>query len=309
MKRPLVIGSLAAVAIAIWALSSSLFTVSEATQALIVRLGKPIDVIVEPGLQTKLPFIDSVTAFDTRLLLLEPPAEQVILGDQKRLEVQTYTRYRIADALRFYQAVHTVEQARAQLEQIVSSVLRRELGQVGLPALTSSERVAVVARIEKEVAERARPLGVDIAEVRIHRADLPAETSQAIYDRMKSERQREAKELRAQGYEWAQQIQARADAERTVMLSEAERDSKIARGAGDAEASQILAEAYGKDPQFFKLYRSLQTYRQALAASAPTLILSPRSEFLKVFEAGPSPQSKSAPLVSDDPTGPLAADR
>ena len=299
MKRPLLLGALAALVLAAWALLSSLFIVAEATQALIVRLGKPIEVATAPGLRTKLPFVDNVIAFDTRLLLLEPPAAQVILGGQKRLEVRTYTRFRIADALRFYQSLRNVEQARAQLEQIVSSSLRRELGQVGLPALMSSERVAVVANIEKEVAERARPLGVEIAEVRIHSADLPAETSQAIYDRMKSERQREAKEVRAQGYERAQQIQARADAERTVILSEAQRNSKVVRGLGDAEANQILAAAYDKDKQFFKVYRSLQTYRQALAESGPILVLSPTSEFLKLFQVGPAAPLSTPPALAE----------
>ena len=204
-------------AFAIWTLSEAVYSVTEGQRALIVRLCMPVEVVAEPGLKTKLPFIDSAITFDTRLLLLEPPAVQVILGDQKRLEVETYTRFRIADPLRFYQSLHTVEQARAQLTEILSSSVRRELGQVMLRSLMSDERIRIVANIEKEVSQKALPLGIEVAEVRIHRADLPFETSQAIYDRMKSERQREAKELRAQGFEWAQQIQSRADRERTVI--------------------------------------------------------------------------------------------
>ena len=269
-----------------------------------VRLGAPIGVATQPGLMTKAPFIDNVISYDTRLLLLEPPTEQVILGDQKRLEVQTYARFRIADPLRFYQSLRTVEQARAELAQIVSSSLRRELGQVALSALLSSDRVRVVENIKEEVAAKASPLGVEVVEVHIHRADLPFETSQAIYNRMKSERQREAKQLRAQGFEWAQQIQARAERERTVMLSEAQRGAKIDRGEGDAQANRLLAEAFGKDAQFYKFYRSLQTYRQALADSGPTLVLSPDSEFLRLLIAGPDRRAPEAAHASGEAGNP-----
>jgi membrane protease subunit HflC len=268
-------------------LAATLYTVDETQQVLIVRLGAPHGVVTEPGLKFKLPLVDTVIFYDTRLLLLEPPAEQVILGDQKRIEVQAYTRYRITDPLRFYQSLHTPEQAAPQLTQLVSSSLRRALGQVMLPALLSDQRPQIVERIQREVAEKARTLGVEVEEVRLHRADLPFETSQAIYDRMKSERQREAKELRAQGFEWAQQIQAKAERERTVILSEAQRQAAITRGVADAEANQILSAAYDKDPRFYKLYRSLQTYRQALAGAGPTVVLSPETEFLRDFKNGP----------------------
>jgi len=272
----------------LWLASTSLYTVNETQQALLVRLGAPRTVSSEPGLHIKAPFIDSLIYYDKRLLLLEPDAEQVILGDQKRLEVQTYTSFRIADPLLFYQALRTTEQARAQLTQLVSSSLRRGLGQIKLNTLLSQERSRIMAQIQAEVADRAKPLGIEIAEVRFHRADLPLETSQAIYDRMKSERQREAKELRAQGYEWAQQIQAKADRERTVILSEAQRQAKITHGEADAEANRILSDVFSKDPQFYKLYRSLQTYRGALADSAPTLMLTPDSEFLRALKSGPA---------------------
>ena len=274
-------------AFVLWIASASLYTVDETQQALIIRLGKPMGIAGAPGLKVKMPLVDSIIYYDARLLPLEPPADQIILGDQKRIEVDTYTRYRIADALLFYQSVRTIEQARAQLSQIVGSSVRRELGRVPLRALLSDERTRIVNEIQAEVAEKAKSLGIDVAEVRIHRADLPFETSQAIYDRMKSEREREAKELRAQGFEWAQQIQARAERERTVILSEAQRNSRITRSEGDAEAGRVVAEAFGKDPQFYKFYRSLQTYRQALADSGPTLVLSPNAEFLHDFNAGP----------------------
>jgi len=275
------------------ALASSMFyTVAEDQLALVVRLGAPIDVAASPGLKIKLPLIDTVIYYDKRLQTLSPPSEQVILGDQKRLEVETYTHFRIANPLRFYQAVRTFDQAGAQLTELVSSSLRRELGQVMLPVLLSNARPRIVEQIQREVIEKAKPLGIEVTEVRFHRADLPLETSQAIYDRMKSEREREAKELRAQGFEWAQQIQAAADRERAIILSEAQRQSEITRGQADAEANRIFAAAFGKDPQFYKLYRSLQTYNHALADSAPTLVLSPDAAFLRDFKSGPSTESK-----------------
>jgi membrane protease subunit HflC len=289
----------ALVALAIFVLASSLYVVGEGEQALLVRLGKPIGVAATPGLKVKAPFIDSVFVYDTRLLLLEPPAEQMIMGDQKRLEVQSYTRFRIVDPLRFYQALRTIDQARAQLAQLVSSSVRRELGQVPLLTLLTNQRAEIIDVIKNEVAAKARPLGIEVEEVRFHRADLPFETSQAIYDRMKSERQREAKELRAQGFEWAQQIQARADRDRTVILSEAQRAAAISRGEGDAEANRLLAEAFGKDPKFYSFYRALQTYRHALADSGPTLVLSPDADFLRALKYGPeAPEGAAAPAAA-----------
>ena len=216
------LAAIAIVALALDLIVSSIYVVNEGEQALVVRLGAPVGVVDQPGLKFKAPFIDTVYVTSTRSLLLEPPVEQAIMGDQKRLEVQPYARYRIVDPLRFYQALRTPEVANAQLAQLVSSSARRELGQVPLRALLTDERGHILDVIKHEVASKAKPLGIAVDEVRFHRADLPFETSQAIYDRMKSERQREAKELRAQGFEWAQQIQARADRERTVVLSEAQ---------------------------------------------------------------------------------------
>ena len=291
MNRALRLTIAVACGAAVVLVPTALFTVGETEQALIVRTGAPQGVLTEPGLKFKVPLLDTVILYDTRLLTLEPPTEQVILGDQKRIEVETYTRYRIVDPLRFYQSLRTLEQAVPQLSQLVSSSLRRELGQVALRALLSEQRTQIVDRIQREVADKARTLGIEVAEVRFHRADLPLETSQAIYERMKSERQREAKELRAQGFEWAQEIQAKADRERTVILSQAQREAKITRGEADAAASRILASAFSVDPQFYKLYRSLQTYRQALADSHPTIVLSPDSELLRAFKTGPGSAS------------------
>jgi membrane protease subunit HflC len=286
MRKGLIILLVVAVAAIVVALSS-LYTVSEGENALVVRLGAPVGVVETPGLKVKAPFIDSVIVNDARLLLLETPSEQVILGDQKRIVAQVYTRFRIVDPLRFYQSLHSVAEARAQLAQSVSTAMRREFGQINLPTLLSPRRQEVIQAVHAEVGGKFRPLGVEVTEVRLHRADLPLETSQAIYDRMKSERQREAKELRAQGFEWAQLIQSRADRDRTVILSQAQRAAQIARGDGEAEASRLLADAQKGDPAFFTFYRSLQSYRQALAESAPVLLLTPDAEFLKALKFGP----------------------
>ena len=266
---------------------SSVYTVNQGESALVIRLGAPVAVITTPGLKYKAPFIDSVVIFDARLLLLETAPEQVILGDQKRIVAQVYTRFRIVDPLLFYQNLHSVEGARAQLALSVDTAMRREFGQINLPTLLSPRRQDVIHRVHADVSAKFAPLGVDVMEVRLHRADLPLETSQAIYDRMKSERQREAKELRAQGYQWAQEIQSKADRERTIMLSQAQRAAQIARGEGDAEANRLLSQAQQGDPKFYAFYRSLQSYRSALADSAPVLLLTPDAQFLKTLKSGP----------------------
>ena len=287
MNRALILSAALALAVLVLA-SSSLFIVNQAEQALVLRFGAHRATIKEPGLHVKLPFIEDVVRYDLRLLGLDPPDEQIILGDQKRIVVDTFTRYRIADPLKFYQSVRTETLARAQLAQIVSSAMRRVMGQVMLPSILSEERAKIMESIQQDVAERAlRELGIQVVDVRLRRADLPEETSQSIYDRMKSERERQAKEARAQGYEWSQQIRARADRERTVILAEAQRQAQIERGQGDAEANRIFGEAFGKDPQFFALYRSLQAYRHALGDGNTTLVLSPDNDFLKVFGSGP----------------------
>lgn len=296
MSRVLRHAALVIGALAVAALVSAFYVVPESNQALVVRFGRPIAVEADAGLHLKLPFIDTVTLYDTRILALEPRAEPMILGDQKRVEVDTYTQFRIADPLRFNQTVLTLDQARSQLSQLVSTSLRRVLGQVALPDLLSPRRDAIMGDIRRYVADAARPLGIEVVDVRIRRADLPPETSQAIYDRMTSERQREAKELRAQGFEWAQEIQAKADRERTVILAEAQLKARVSRSQGDAAASQLFADAFKGDARFYAFYRAMQTYRHAMADAGPTLVLSPESELLRYFNAGapdgPLPPSK-----------------
>lgn len=284
MNRPAMLG-LAAAAVLLVAAASSLYVVTQAEQALVLRLGAHRATVKDPGLHVKLPLIEDVVRYDQRLLSLEPPAEEIILGDQKRIVVDTYTRYRISDPLKFYQTLRNETNARNQLTQVVSSALRQAMGQIMLPSLLSDERTRIMAAIMAEVSERAASYGIAIADVRIRRADLPEETSQSIYDRMKSERERQAKELRAQGYEWGQQIRARADRERTVILAEATRAANVLRAQGDAESSRIYNEAYGRDAKFYDFYRSLEAYRTTLTDGNTTMVLSPDSEFFRHFGA------------------------
>ena len=280
-----------------WVASQTFYVVQQAQLALLVRLGKPVATISEPGLNVKVPLIDTVVVYDKHLLALEPPLDQIILGDQKRIEVTTISRFRIDDPLRFYQSVGTEDQARTNLAQIVSSTVRKQLGKIPLPALLTQERDHITDRIRDEVAHEADALGVTVTDVRILRAELPAETSQAIYDRMTSERVREAKDLRAQGFEAAQEIRSKADRDRAVLLSDALRGSQTARGLADAEANRIAVSAYGQDPGFYELYRTLEVYRSSLTQGAPTLVLSPSSELMKYFDAGPNAgKSKAQPL-------------
>jgi modulator of FtsH protease HflC len=276
-------GVLIGLALAAVVLYSSIYMLPEGQQALPLRFGRPLAIETAPGLKVKRPFIDTIVYFDTRLLSLEPPTELIILGDQKRIEVDTYTQFRISDPLRFNQSVHTYQQARMQLSQIVGSSLRHVLGQVQLNAILGDGRARIIDTVRSEVAANAKSLGIEVVDVNMRRVDLPPETSSAVHDRMSSERAREATELRAQGFEWAQEIQARADRERTVILAEAQRDAKITRAEGDAEANRLFAEAFGKDPPFFAFYRTMQTYRQALAEAHPTLVLSPNTELLRYF--------------------------
>jgi membrane protease subunit HflC len=262
----------------------SMFTVHQAQQAIVIQLGEPKRVISEPGLQFKIPFVQSVVYIDKRMLAYDSPKQEVIASDQKRLVVDTIARYRINDALRFYQTVGNEATARDRLNSMIESSTRRILGNVPLTTVVSGERADLMRQIKELVNAEATSLGIDIVDVRIRRADLPQENSEAIYRRMQTERQREAKELRAQGAEEAQRIRAASDRERTVLLADARRQSDIFRGEGEAEKNRIFAEAFNKDPDFFNFYRTMQAYREALhGADTTTLVLSPDSEFFRYF--------------------------
>ncbi len=262
---------------------SSMFTVHQTKQVLLLQFGKPIRVIKEPGLNFKLPFVQNVIEYEKRVLEVDPPAESLLLSDQKRVVVDAFARYRIADPLRFFQAIQTEQRARTRLAPVINSSLRRVLGNVTLLTVLSDERKRIMVDIHSEVNEVARRFGMEVVDVRLRRADLPEQAAQAIYARMRSEREREAREARAQGFEKAQQIRAAADRERTVLIAEAQKESEFTRGEGDRTAVKIYADAYSRDPEFYRFWRSMQAYRNALSSEDTTMVLSPDSEFFRYF--------------------------
>jgi membrane protease subunit HflC len=302
--------------ILLFLLLSSLFTVNQTQQALVLQFGNPVRVVQEPGLHMKVPFIQQAEFFEKRVLDFDAPSVELVLGDQKRLVVDAFARYRIRDALRFRQSVGTETAFRGRLEPIIFSALRSVLGEAPLFNLLSGERNQIMNRIRGEANRALAGFGVELVDVRIKRADLPPENSQAIYRRMQTERDREAKELRAQGAEIGQRIRARADRERRVLIAEAEREASILRGQGDAEAIRVFAEAFGQDPDFFNFYRSMQAYRASLADGATSFVLSPDSEFFRYFGSVPlaapgQPSAEGADLAAGqqqtEPAAPAAA--
>ena len=283
MSQRLVMIGAAFAALAVVLLMGSVYTVHQSRQALILQFGNPVRVVQEPGLGFKVPFIQQVEYFEKRVLDYDAPAVELILGDQKRLVVDAFTRYRIVDPLRFRQAAGSEALFRQRLEPTVFAALRSVLGETSLIDVLSKDRALLMNRIRDEANKALGRFGVEIVDVRIKRADLPAENSQAIFRRMQTEREREAKELRAQGAEIAQRIRARADRERRVLIAEAQKRAEILRGEGDAEAIRIFAEAFGQDVDFFKFYRTMQAYRQALGDGNTSIVMSPESDFFRFF--------------------------
>jgi membrane protease subunit HflC len=287
---------------------SSMFTVYEARQAIVIRLGNPIRVITQPGLHFKAPFIDNVVYIDKRILDLENPAQEIIAADQKRLVVDAFARYKIVDPLRFYQAIGTVPAANSQLATLLNSALRRVLGEVSFQDVVRDERDKLMTRIREQLDRETQRYGINIVDVRIRRADLPEQNSQAVFQRMQTERQREAAEFRAQGAQRAQEIRSRADRDVTVLLAEANAKGEQIRGEGDATRNRIFAEAYGKDPDFFAFYRSMQAYESGLGHNDTRMVLKPDSEFFRYFvdPAGRLPNAtapqQQAPATPGSPT-------
>lgn len=282
-------------------LTSSFFIVDQTEQALVLQLGEVRRVVREPGLQMKRPFIENVITYDKRVLDFEPPHEEVIVSDQKRLVVDAYTRYRIANPLLFYQTVGTEAGVRARLSAIVTGSLRRVLGSVTLNDILSTKRSAIMFQIRDDVAAQAKPFGIEVVDVRLRRADLPEENSQAIYARMVSEREQQARQYRGEGAEAAQNVRANAERERTVILAEAQRDSQRVRGDGDAQAVKTYGDAFGQDKQFFAFYRSLQAYREALNDKNTSFVLSPEGNFFRFF--GGWPGTATAQGATPAPSG------
>ena len=261
----------------------SLFTVKEINQAIVLQFGNPKKVITPAGLQWKIPFVQNVVFLDRRILSLDPAPEEVIASDQKRLIVDAYSRFKIIDPLKFYISVGNEMVARSRLATIINSRIRNVLGKQSLATLLSEERGRQMAIIQEGVNEEAKKFGIEIIDVRIKRADLPQANSEAIYKRMQTEREREAKEFRARGAEMAVTITSTADKEVTVILANADKQSEIMKGEGDGIRNKIFADAFGQDPEFFSFYRAMQAYEKALIGGETTMILSPDSDFFKYF--------------------------
>lgn len=282
MKRVTIITLVVLAAIIIVGFAST-YTVHQTEQALVLQFGEPKRVVTEAGLKFKLPFVQNVVKIDKRLLAYDGPAEEIIASDQKRLVVDTFTRFKIIDPLKFFQTVNSVEGARGRLGPIVNSSLRQVLGSVPLSSVLTEERALLLQEITEAVTARSLAFGIAIIDVRVKRADLPDANSQAVYNRMKSERDREAQEFRAQGAEVSLRIRSRADRDKTVLLAEAEKTSQILRGEGDGERNRVFAAAFGKDPEFFSFYRAMLAYEKALGSEETTMVLSPDSEFFRYF--------------------------
>ena len=261
----------------------SIFIVQEINQAIVLQFGDPKKIVSKSGLNFKLPFIQNVAYLDKRVLNLDNPPEEVIAADQKRLIVDAIARFKIVDPLKFYISVGNERVARQRLATIINSRIRGVLGKQELATLLSKDRAKQMSIIQNDVNTEAKNFGIEIVDVRIKRADLPQANSEAIYARMQTERQREAKEFRAQGAEIATRIKSTADKEVTVILANAKKKSEIMKGEGDGQRNKIFADAFGKDPQFFSFYRAMQSYEKALIGGDTSLILSPDSDFFKFF--------------------------
>jgi len=283
MKRNLTIGLSVVTVIAIFVLYNSVFTVHQAAQALVLQFGKPVDVVTEPGLHFKIPFVQDVALFDRRVLEFDAPKEEIIASDQKRLVVDAFTRYRIVNPLKFFQTVNNEAVVRTRLAAIINASIRQALGNVRLNDIISGERAALMAQIRDIVNNEADDFGIDVIDVRIKRGDLPEANSEAVFRRMQTEREREAKELRAEGAEEAQKLRAIADRKRVILIAEAKKLAQITRGEGDSTAIRIFADAFGQDVEFFSFYRSMEAYSEALGSDNTTMVLSPDSEFFRYF--------------------------
>ncbi len=260
----------------------SMYTVHQTRQALVLQFGRPIKVEREPGLKFKLPFLQDVEYFDRRILDLDPPAEEVLLADQKRINVDSFVRYKILDPLRFKQRAVTTTNFLQIFGGRLNAAVRSEVGQILLGDMLSEKREDVMHRVANQLKLQAPNFGIEVVDVRIGRTDLPEATSQAVYNRMRSQRVAEAARLRAQGAEIKATIEANANRERTIILANAQRESQILRGEGEGQKTRILVEAFGQDAEFFAFYRSMEAYGEALGENT-TMVLSPDSEFFRYF--------------------------
>lgn len=274
------------IAVAAILLFQSIFIVRQGEQVMVLQFGEPMQQIEQPGLKFKVPFIQTTKLFEKRVLDLDPQPEEIILADQKRIVVDVFSRWRIVNMLQFHTTLGTEQLAGSRLNNIINSTTRSVLGNATLADLLSEKRSILMGTIRTQVNASVKYMGIEIVDVRIGRADLPDQTSQAVFQRMRTEREREAAEFRAQGQEMAQEIRSKADRERTVLLAEAEKKAQILRGDGDKIAIETYNTAAAKDPEFYAFYRSLEAYRNSLADGSTTLVLSPDSAFLRYFQQG-----------------------
>ena len=281
-RMPLAIIGIVVIVLGVVA-ASALFTVDQREQVIVLQFGEPVRVIREPGLNFKIPFVQNVVHFDKRILDLDPDPEEVILSDQKRINVDAFARYRITDPLRFLQSVNNESSLRDRLGRTLNSSLRQVMGRHALPDLLSPKRDDIMGNIKDNVNKAGESFGIEVVDVRIGRTDLPEQIANNVFARMRSERERIANQLRAEGEEIKQTITSTADRQRTVILAEASRQGQIQRGQGEGERNRILGEAFGKDIEFFKFYRRMIAYREALKGEDTTLVLSPNSDFLRFF--------------------------
>ena len=282
------------VGLAAIAIYASAFIVHQNEQALVLRFGEPKRVVNTPGLNWKVPLVDSVEIYDKRILDLDSQPQEVTASDQKRLVVDSFARYRIVDPLKFYQTLRYEEGVRSRLGPIIDSAMRRVLGGATFQDVVRDKREYLMNRIAEQVNREGNDFGLEVVDVRIKRADLPEQNSKSVFDRMRAERQREAAEFRAQGTAEANRIKATADREATVIRAEATRKGEQTRGAGDAERNKIYAEAYTKDQEFFEFYRSMQAYEHGLKSEDTRLLISPDSDFFKYF-ADPHGKAPATP--------------
>jgi membrane protease subunit HflC len=264
--------------------STSVFTVQENQQILVMRFGNPKDQIADPGLHFKLSFLDQTRVFEKRILNVDPPAEEILLADQKRLVVDAFARYKIVDILKFFQTLGTEAGAQTRLNTIINSSVRGAMGKATLQNVLSTKRDELMEEIQETVNIEAKRFGIEVVDVRIVRADLPEQVTQATFERMRSEREREAKEAIGEGQQLSLEIKSKADKERTILLAEAQSQSEMLRGQGDKTAIEIYGKAFNQNPEFYDFYRSLEAYRKSLGTGDTTLLLTPDSDFLRYFK-------------------------
>ena len=296
-------GGLILLALLLVLLFTATFVVQQTQQALVLQFGRVRSAVSEPGLYFKVPFIENVVTIEKRVLDLDLPVQTILSADRQNLEVDAFARYRIRDPLRFYQAVNNIQTANNRLSSFLNSSMRNVLASASRDAIVRTERAGLMNRIQDDVNRQSQNLGVEIIDLRLTRVDLPAANSQAVFERMRTERQREAADLRANGQQQAQTIRARAERDSTVILADANRRSEELRGTGDAEKNRILAEAFGRDPDFFAFYRSMQAYEAGLKGGDTRMVLSPNSDFFRYFNDANGRARNGAPVPPAAPPG------